>query len=227
MTTRQVSFAIQGMYCARCAVTIGQALTQLDGLLSAYVNYAAERATVTFDPARIGPARMVDAVSQAGFSVPLDNLTWYVGDLLYATSAATVQKVLSRCEGVVRVSADLASARITLQGFDRHINRDEIANRLGRLGLGGGQTSRGRVAAEFIARTLLAVIVAFMLSWGALNQLGLSASERDRPAAILLATTSSRSSPPASIRPGRAGSASPPSPPTSGAATATCWACPS
>jgi copper chaperone CopZ len=186
MTTRQVSFAIQGMYCARCAVTIGHALTQLDGLLSAYVNYATERATVTFDPVRIGPARMVDAVSHAGYSVPLDNITWYVGDLLYATSAATVQKVMSRCNGVVRVSADLASDRITLQGFVRHINRDEIENRLGRLRLGAGQLSRGSVATEFFVRMLVAVLVAFMLSWGALNRLGLSASVRDTPAAVLL-----------------------------------------
>jgi copper chaperone CopZ len=186
MTTRQESFAIQGMYCARCAVTIGQALTQLDGLLSAYVNYATERATVTFDPERIGLARMVDAVSHAGYSVPLDNITWYVGDLVYATSAATVQKVLSRCDGVVRVSADLASTRITFQGFARHINRDEIDNRLGRLGLGAGQMSRVSVATEFMVRMLLAVLAAFMLSWGALNRLGLSASVRDTPAAVLL-----------------------------------------
>jgi copper chaperone CopZ len=186
MTTRQVSFAIQGMYCAGCAVTIGHALTQLDGLLSAYVNYATERATVTFDPVRIGPARMVDAVSHAGYSVPLDNITWYVGDLLYATSAATVQRVLSRCDGVARVSADLVSARIRLQGFAGHISRDEVDNQLGRLGLGAGQSSHGSVAAEFIIRMLVAVLVAFTLSWGTLNHLGPPASVRDTPGAILL-----------------------------------------
>ena len=186
MTARQESFAIQGMYCARCAVDIGHALTQLDGLLSAYVNYATERATVTFNPARIGLARMVEAVSHAGYGVPLDNITWYVADLRYATSAATVQRVLSRCDGVARVSADLASARIRLQGFAGHINRDEIDNQLGRLGLGAGQSSHGSVAAEFIIRMLVAVLVAFTLSWGPLNHLGLPASVRDTPGAILL-----------------------------------------
>ena len=186
MTTRQESFAIQGMYCARCAVNIGRALTQLDGLLSAYVNYATERATVTFDPARIGLAHIVDAASGAEYSVPLDNITWYVSDLLYATSEATVQKVLGRCAGVVRVSTNLSSARITLQGFAGRIDRDEIESRLRHLGLGAGQISRRTVALEFAVRMLVAIFVTFILGWGALNSLGLSANVRETPAAYLL-----------------------------------------
>ena len=51
MSTRQISFAIQGMYCAKCALKVETVLGQLDGIIAAQVNYATERASVVYDPA--------------------------------------------------------------------------------------------------------------------------------------------------------------------------------
>lgn len=69
MRTQQISFQVQGMYCARCAVQLEQALARLDGIYACYVNYASERATVLCEPARVRAAALVGAVRSAGFEV--------------------------------------------------------------------------------------------------------------------------------------------------------------
>ena len=51
---REISIPVEGMTCATCAGRIETALCALPGV-SAQVNLAAERAEVTFDPARTTP----------------------------------------------------------------------------------------------------------------------------------------------------------------------------
>lgn len=72
MTTRLVSFAIEGMYCARCAGQLERALTPLEGVIAVQVNYAAERATVVFEPRFWDPVAVVTAIRQAGFTTPVE-----------------------------------------------------------------------------------------------------------------------------------------------------------
>ena len=60
------------MTCAACAARIERGLEKLDGV-EASVNYATEQAAVTFDPARVALADLVEAVEAAGYRAwPLD-----------------------------------------------------------------------------------------------------------------------------------------------------------
>ncbi|MCC6534161.1 MAG: cadmium-translocating P-type ATPase [Burkholderiales bacterium] len=58
--------AISGMTCAACASRIEKVLNRLPRV-SATVNFATERAHVVFDPATIGPERLIEAVRKAGY----------------------------------------------------------------------------------------------------------------------------------------------------------------
>jgi copper chaperone CopZ len=69
MKTRQISFLVEGMYCARCAVELERALAVLDGVFAAHVNYASERAIVLCDPARVKLDALANAVVSAGFAI--------------------------------------------------------------------------------------------------------------------------------------------------------------
>ncbi len=117
MSTRQISFAIQGMRdaCPKCAVDIEHALTQLDGVVAAQVNYATERATVVYDPLRVLPVTLVNAIRSCGFQISLVRMALYSDDLVYATSAQTIEKVLGRTEGVISISVDLGTRTVTLE----------------------------------------------------------------------------------------------------------------
>ena len=58
-----------GMTCANCANTIQRRLNKVEGVVEATVNYAAERATVTYVPGLVERSDLVAAVRQAGYNV--------------------------------------------------------------------------------------------------------------------------------------------------------------
>jgi len=62
----QTTLAIGGMTCASCAVRIEKRLNRIDGV-SASVNYAAEEAAVSFDPAHATVDDLIGAVEAAGY----------------------------------------------------------------------------------------------------------------------------------------------------------------
>ncbi|MFM2078104.1 MAG: hypothetical protein RJA49_1994, partial [Actinomycetota bacterium] len=55
-----------GMTCAACANRIEKKLNRLDGV-TATVNYATEKANVTFDSSKVSADQLVDAVTSIGY----------------------------------------------------------------------------------------------------------------------------------------------------------------
>ncbi|MHB8898463.1 MAG: heavy metal translocating P-type ATPase, partial [Thermoguttaceae bacterium] len=66
-STEHVLLDVQGMHCASCASVIERALSRLDGVASARVNLVGGQASVEFDPHKIAPEKLVDAVNQGGY----------------------------------------------------------------------------------------------------------------------------------------------------------------
>lgn len=58
---------ISGMHCASCAANIENALEKVDGVKSANVNFATEKATVEYDPAKTNIEKLILAVEKAGY----------------------------------------------------------------------------------------------------------------------------------------------------------------
>jgi Cu+-exporting ATPase len=69
-TTEHVELPITGMTCASCANRIERTLNKLDGV-EASVNYATEKAAVSYDPAAVGPGALLVAVEDAGYEAVL------------------------------------------------------------------------------------------------------------------------------------------------------------
>lgn len=65
----KMTLAVQGMSCAACVRRVQQALSGVPGVLGADVNFATERATVSFIPGQVGISELVKAVEGAGYSV--------------------------------------------------------------------------------------------------------------------------------------------------------------
>ena len=65
MSTR-LELPVAGMTCASCAARVERSLNRLDGV-EATVNYATERATVTYDPHAVSEQRLAAAVEAAGY----------------------------------------------------------------------------------------------------------------------------------------------------------------
>ena len=65
----ELTLPVVGMTCASCVNRIERYLNRADGVTSANVNLATERATVHFDPARIDRAGIVSTIESAGYEV--------------------------------------------------------------------------------------------------------------------------------------------------------------
>ena len=63
---RTVELKLSGMTCAACAARIEKVLNRLPGVQAA-VNFAAERARVTYSPARADVRALIEAVERAGY----------------------------------------------------------------------------------------------------------------------------------------------------------------
>jgi len=58
---------VDGMHCATCPITVRTVLRRLDGVSDAVVSAESRTARVTYDPARVTPARMAQVVTDAGY----------------------------------------------------------------------------------------------------------------------------------------------------------------
>lgn len=64
---KEITLPIGGMSCASCASTVEKALNKLEGVENASVNFATEKATVTYNPAELRLSEIKSAVAQAGY----------------------------------------------------------------------------------------------------------------------------------------------------------------
>ncbi|MGQ7595628.1 heavy metal translocating P-type ATPase [Streptococcus suis] len=65
------TYAIEGMTCASCAMTVEKALGKLAGMEEVAVNLATEKATMTYDKDRLDAAAILSAVEKAGYKAVL------------------------------------------------------------------------------------------------------------------------------------------------------------
>jgi Cu+-exporting ATPase len=75
----RVELVLEGMTCAACANRIERKLNKLDGV-DASVNYATEKAAVSFDGRRVTPDALVGAVEAAGYGARLPRAAAPVDD---------------------------------------------------------------------------------------------------------------------------------------------------
>ncbi len=71
ISAHEASFAVSGMTCGSCAVTIRTALARMDGVGPVDVDVAAGIATVGFDPERVSPLDIAQAISATGYEAAL------------------------------------------------------------------------------------------------------------------------------------------------------------
>ncbi|MEW6369096.1 MAG: heavy metal translocating P-type ATPase [Acidobacteriota bacterium] len=110
-----VVLPVSGMTCANCAVTIERNLKRLDGVGTAAVNLATERATVSFDPGMLGLADLIARVEKAGYGVPLGESTMALRRLADDSDARRLEAALRVIAGVVEVRASLATEKVVVR----------------------------------------------------------------------------------------------------------------
>lgn len=178
MSTQQISLPIvgRGRTSPQFLRDVERALSQLDGVVTAPVNFAAESAMVVYDPARITLAQIVGVIREAGCDTPLHRLTIRSGDLWYATSTQTVERVLRNHEGVVRVSANPAAQTVAVEVLPGFGHVQTLEHELQHLGFERAHVGADLERSLFVLRLVVLVAVELLALWSTGSHAGVLVS---------------------------------------------------
>ncbi len=112
------TYTITGMHCTGCANSVKKVLEQVDGISTADVNLAAEKATIQFSEQSIDDKAVVDAVQKAGFNVHLPekkSITFHVGGMHCTGCSSAVEKTINSIDGVVSATVNLAAETVVVE----------------------------------------------------------------------------------------------------------------
>ncbi|MDZ7295436.1 MAG: heavy metal translocating P-type ATPase [candidate division KSB1 bacterium] len=113
---KELDLQLTGMTCAVCAKTVERALREVQGVESAAVSLASERARVLYDESKVQGRALVRAVERAGYGVVQEELTVRVGGMSCAICAKAIEGALKDLPGVLDAVVNLGTetVRITL-----------------------------------------------------------------------------------------------------------------
>ena len=124
--SKKTVLKITGMTCASCVSRVEAALKGLKGVAEASVNLANEKATVSYDPAAVSPADMVNAVVDAGYGVVTEAATLPVLGMTCASCVKRIEDDLREKDGVISAAVNLATERVTVVYSPTEVTLPEI-----------------------------------------------------------------------------------------------------
>ena len=103
----------------------------------ASVNFASEKVTVDYDPARVDINALVQSISKAGFTVPARHVDLALTGMSCANCAATIERVLNKkVNGVVSASVNFASERASVDFLPDAVTIEEMVAAIEKAGFG-------------------------------------------------------------------------------------------
>jgi Cu+-exporting ATPase len=113
VVVKKDTLALEGMNCAACAQSIERALNKLDGVHTAQVNLAAEKAYVEYDPSTLDRRAIETAIVKAGYAVKTETakVTLAIGDMNCAACSSKIERNLQEAPGIKEVAVNLAAEK--------------------------------------------------------------------------------------------------------------------
>jgi Cu+-exporting ATPase len=128
------TFKIGGMTCAVCANRIEKGLTKLAGVEKAVVNFAAEKATVTYDPAQVSVADIGAKIENLGYQVIKEKANFKITGMSCASCANRIEKGLNKLPGVYSAAVNLAAEKAIIEYNPREITLEQMKAKVDALG---------------------------------------------------------------------------------------------
>ncbi len=109
-----LTIGVGGMTCASCVARVERALKKVEGVETATVNLATEKATVSFHPEHVEVEKLLGAIENAGYEPRRESMVFEVVGMTCASCVARVEKALSKVPGVTSANVNLATERATV-----------------------------------------------------------------------------------------------------------------
>lgn len=143
MKSVKESIQIHGMSCAACVRRVEKGLSSIEGVRSASVNLAVEKASVEYDPSTVNLNVIRKKIGDLGYEVvepeidragDLVKTTISVGGMSCAACVGRVERILKALPGVEEASVNLASSRALLLYKPGGVGRSDLESALGDAG---------------------------------------------------------------------------------------------
>ena len=98
---KTITLAVKGMSCNSCSARIEKKVGGLEGVSSARVNFAAEIATIEYDPVIIQVGRFSKEIQKLGFEVLSTRKVFMIKGMTCASCVSRVENKLSSLSGIL------------------------------------------------------------------------------------------------------------------------------
>jgi Cu+-exporting ATPase len=122
----RIDIPILGMTCASCAQTIQKGLLKLQGVDKASVNLATSKATIFYDPQKIGLDGFIHSIRKSGYDVGTVSVEIPIQGMECASCVKKIEDALLSTKGVTRAVANLATEKVRVEYIPSEINLSEI-----------------------------------------------------------------------------------------------------
>lgn len=122
------------MNCTSCAAKIEKGLQKLEGVQSAGVNFAVEKATVEYNLTVVGPDKFFQVVEDLGYHVGKERVELKISGMTCTSCAARVEKKLSNLPSVVRTSVNFAMERATVEFDSSQVSVNDMQKAVADIG---------------------------------------------------------------------------------------------
>src|SRR5215218_9766201 len=107
----RIKIPVTGMTCASCVRRVERALSGEEGVAEARVNFAAEKASVTYEPTATSPEELVGVIRDAGYGADVREVTFGVTGMTCASCVGRVERALKKVPGVLEARVNLATEK--------------------------------------------------------------------------------------------------------------------
>lgn len=128
MANKKITLKITDMSCASCAQAVEKALNKAEGVTEAQVNFAAEKAYVTYDPAQSSREQLIEVVKNSGYGVKEEKAktSFKIGGMTCASCSAAVEKALNKSAGVYQANVNIATEKGSVEYDPSVLDRNDF-----------------------------------------------------------------------------------------------------
>ncbi len=132
---KKITFLIDDMSCASCALSLEKGLREAEGIKSASVNFAAAKAYIEFDPGKLTVDQILNKIGEAGFrGTPEERFSTVVEEILAiegmhcASCAVGLEGTFKNAAGVLDAAVNLATEKASIRYDREKISHSDLVN---------------------------------------------------------------------------------------------------
>jgi Cu+-exporting ATPase len=170
---KQTTLKISGMTCGACANRIEKGLNKMEGVTEAVVNFALERASVTYDPQKIDVTSMENRIQELGYDTVKESVELQIDGMTCAACAMRIEKGLNQLPGITKATVNFALETAHVEFSPSNVTFIDMQKKVEQLGYkadlkadqAGHETFKGKEISRHKRKLFLSAILSLPLLW--------------------------------------------------------------